>query len=582
MYAIIKIKEAMLRTNRVEPDIRDNDKTPSWDGELRLYTEEKFQKTQLCGKIPVQVKGKGVSEFNDLSIKYNVEISDLKNYKEDGGVIFFVVHINDYDNYRIYYKSLLPYDLQKLLLNLEKNQKTKSIELTQFPHQDPNEMKRILWDFIHNKKKQGTLLPNVFSMANLKNLGIEIENFEFSIPTIGMKSKEDFFAHLLASSPYIYMKPKGISASFAIDKVCLEQISENYNDLVIVNGETLYECISIIRTSNATPHFKIGKGITFKFGTDKVDFCYENTGTLKEQIKQMKFICALLQNQNVRIGELSLKDLNLSFDYNNVTEAKNRLMWLEKLDLTLQTLHVEKDLNLDQLSEPEINKLYKLIEGILDGKPIPFNTTDKSGMGLLAVGNINIIFLYKQYDSENLFYISNLFNSRDTFLSLDGESVSVSPYIIFKKDDFSKFDNINFKQIAESVQSFPYTELYGGQITQFVLELLKFYDSQQKQDDFILDVAEILVSFILKNSKNNEDLNKINLLQIFKRRRPLTLEENKYLISLKQKESQYQLAANILLESFAEAEIIYEKLDKEIKNQFEDYPIFSLWQKNRK
>ena len=45
MTSVSKVKDAVLRTGVVEPDIRENDKTPSWDGELRLYkSQESFSK----------------------------------------------------------------------------------------------------------------------------------------------------------------------------------------------------------------------------------------------------------------------------------------------------------------------------------------------------------------------------------------------------------------------------------------------------------------------------------------------------------------------------------------------------------
>ena len=37
MASINKLKDAVLRTEIIEPEIHENDKTPSWDGELRLY-----------------------------------------------------------------------------------------------------------------------------------------------------------------------------------------------------------------------------------------------------------------------------------------------------------------------------------------------------------------------------------------------------------------------------------------------------------------------------------------------------------------------------------------------------------------
>ena len=47
MYSINKLTDAVLRTGVIEPDIHENDKTPSWDGEMRLYHSSEFNKSNF-------------------------------------------------------------------------------------------------------------------------------------------------------------------------------------------------------------------------------------------------------------------------------------------------------------------------------------------------------------------------------------------------------------------------------------------------------------------------------------------------------------------------------------------------------
>ena len=86
------------RTDRLISDIDSTDKMPSWDGGVRVYRKESQKKEDLIGRVPVQVKGhyfdlsKNENMFPD-KIKFSVETSDLTNYLNDAGVIFFVVYI---------------------------------------------------------------------------------------------------------------------------------------------------------------------------------------------------------------------------------------------------------------------------------------------------------------------------------------------------------------------------------------------------------------------------------------------------------------------------------------------------------
>lgn len=91
MYSINKLTDAVLRTGVIEPDIHENDKTPSWDGEMRLYHSSEFNKSNLAGRIPVQVKGTWVERFQKNKATFQAEVSDLRNYLNDGGVIFFLI-----------------------------------------------------------------------------------------------------------------------------------------------------------------------------------------------------------------------------------------------------------------------------------------------------------------------------------------------------------------------------------------------------------------------------------------------------------------------------------------------------------
>ena len=167
MYSINKLTDAVLRTGVIEPDIHENDKTPSWDGEMRLYHSSEFNKSNLAGRIPVQVKGTWVERFQKNKATFQAEVSDLRNYLNDGGVIFFLIQSKNYDDYKIYYTSLLPFDLRRIL-DSAGSQKTKQIKLDLFPHRYKDGIIRVCYDFLTNKRKQASLLPDVCSVQDLK------------------------------------------------------------------------------------------------------------------------------------------------------------------------------------------------------------------------------------------------------------------------------------------------------------------------------------------------------------------------------------------------------------------------------
>jgi len=123
--AINKLNDCLLRSAYLHPDIKDNDKTPSWDGFIELYKNKdpNKRKSNLLARIPVQVKGETNLDILSEQITHNIKKSDLNNYLKDGGVILFVIRISDYDNYRIYYENLTPLKI-KLYIKSMKNKKS--------------------------------------------------------------------------------------------------------------------------------------------------------------------------------------------------------------------------------------------------------------------------------------------------------------------------------------------------------------------------------------------------------------------------------------------------------------------------
>ena len=179
--------------------------------------------------------------------------------------------------------------------------------------------------------------------------------------------------------------------------------------------------------------------------------------------------------------------------------------------------------------------------------------------------------------------IRDFFEVNDLTLSEKGttpESGSrVSPYVLMDVHSFETIDNADLFEIVPSVRNTPYSNLYGERVILLALELLKLYD--RRRDNNILDVVIQLLDFLEENDSSQEELYQINRLQTEKRRRKLTKQEIQYLVSMKNSgiPLQYQLAANILLDSFQEAQLIYEKLDKSEQEIFDAYPIKNLWVK---
>ena len=579
--AVNRLESALLSTGLVVPTIPTEDKGPSLDGEIRLYSSKtSFPKRELVGRIPVQVKGTYVRKLQEKAV-YQVEVADLRNFFRDGGAIFFVVQIKTDEQYRIFYAPLLRFQLQRLLEQAG-NQKTKQISLETFPVGDKSRIVRILSDFLTNREKQWTLLPNVKSLNDLATSGMVVDHLGFSVSGFGLKRFDDVVDELLQHQIYIYAKPSGVEANFAVDLIRPEAIVTHQSIRVTVNGEVLYDQIDIIRKPGNIKSFQLGRGIVGSISQNKLNFQYHPCDTLHEQIRQLRLLTALMRGEPVKIGPLVLPCSDFKLTGHTQQEMEQRLSWLQTIARVLKQLHVSKDLNLAKMTDEEYQKLRNVVIGIDKGIPVPFSFDGALAYGKIEFGGISVLLNLKKSEDGKGVYLSNFFDMENLKMTAEADQspddgFAISPYILMDVTLLSELDNVDLNEIVRSVEKQPYSTPYGDRIINLTLELLKLYDQNKSTE--VLDICLNLLSFVEQHHDIPEEVIIVNRLQIEKRRRALSAEEKEYLFMLKRPSIvlPYQLAASILLESFQEAELIYEQMSEDERKLFDRFPIKNLW-----
>ena len=579
--AVNRLESALLNTGLVVPTIPTEDKGPSWDGEIRLYSSQtSFPKRELVGRIPGQVKGTYVRKLQKKAV-YQVEVADLCNFFRDGGAIFFVVQIKTDEQYRIFYAPLLRFQLRRLLEQAG-NQKTKQISLETFPVGDKSRIVRILSDFLTNREKQWTLLPNVKSLNDLETSGMVVDHFGFSVPGFGLKRFDDVVDELLQHQICIYAKPSGVEANFAVDLIQPEVIVTHQNIRVTVNGEVLYDQIDIIRKPGNIKSFQLGTGIVGSISQNKLNFQYHPCDTLHEQIRQLRLLTALMRGEPVKIGPLVLPCSDFKLTGHTQQELEQRLSWLQTIARVLKQLHVNKDLNLAKMTDEEYQKLRNVVIGIDKGVPVPFSFDGALAYGKIEFGGISVLLNLKKSEDGKGVYLSNFFDMENLKMTAEADQspddgFAISPYILMDITLLSELDNVDLNEIVRSVEKQPYSTLYGDRIINLTLELLKLYDQTKSTE--VLDICLNLLSFVEQHHDIPEEVIIVNRLQIEKRRRALSAEEKEYLFMLERPGIvlPYQLAASILLESFQEAELIYKQMSEDERKLFDRFPIKNLW-----
>ena len=150
LRGIHALTEALLSSHFIKPDLAVNDRTESWDGFVYLYSDTNWKVDSLSGRIPVQVKSTERS-FVGNTASFPVRTADLRNYRTEGGVMFFLISLDaSACTGRIFYASLLNEQLDKILCGRQ-GQKHVTVPLQRFPENRPDEMKQIFYSFLNER-----------------------------------------------------------------------------------------------------------------------------------------------------------------------------------------------------------------------------------------------------------------------------------------------------------------------------------------------------------------------------------------------------------------------------------------------
>ena len=101
-----------------------------------------------------------------------------------------------------------------------------------------------------------------------------------------------------------------------------------------------------------------------------------------------------------------------------------------------------------------------------------------------------------------------------------------------KSPSFLELDNADLSSVVVSVTKYPFSGAYADYTLNLVLELIRLFDNSGNNK--ALDVATQLLNYLRKHNNSQEDLYRINQIQIEKRRRNPSKEEVQYLVSLKE------------------------------------------------
>ncbi len=582
--AVDAVRDSVVTSHLFAQFISDNDKEPSWDGHIYIYSDKSKTNEKLRGRLPVQVKGTEKNDHSKEEISFSISTIHLTNYLRDGGLIFFVVYISHNGSKRqIYYLGLPPIKLREFLKEA-KGKKTKSVKLKKLPD-DPNRKAMIFINCLDNCKRQASFgEAKLFSLEELMEKGV-FEGVTIPVSTVGGIDPK---TALLLNDVYFYANIKGSSILQPLEIIPKTITETKFLSIPIMVGEKLfYTKASLIRNKNNIRTL-IGNSfnITTNLQDNSVKIDYKNSDSLRSLVIDLDFILTYLEHKSFKFGdrEFFYDEKNADLSNFDIENEKERLKYFKKVVQVLDLLNCKKDISISSLTKNDWYTINLFIQTLIEHKPINGVGKEIPCINTLNIGSLFFIVYFKKIsDNPELYEVYDFFNVEllVTYDSKDGEKFPISQYFILHSDDLLKADNIRFDLLLDSFKKIPRHPELMSRANEFMLKLLIAYDKVPERKE-LLQAADAFADWIMGASDDEVlyGIRLLNKLQIEKRKNGLNKKQIKELykyLETKDMSEDLLVGTYLLLDQQEAAELHFEKLEPQKQEEFKKYPIYHFW-----
>lgn len=583
---VAAVRSFFNRLGYIKPYINSDDTQPIWDGNLFVYNDRKdFANDRFKFSVPIQVKAHEHQEetFPDKT-NFDVEIVNLRNYYNDGGVVFFDVLVGPERNQ--IYVNFLTKSVIKNLLDTAKGNTTRRISCSKIPKTYTQIISQLRT--LHLQRTHA-LIP----FEEVK----KYKNVQWAIDSYGIEDNTNPFEYITSNPVNILAYVDGLDKPLYVGNSAATISTVRYTEQHPVRiGERKYfeSYEQIVEGSNHT--LVLGKSLTLKFGmgtSSRIEVSIELGGdTIEEIVYELEFILALFKEKKVTCGSNSII-LNMPVEKATITLFQDKLkFWSDVKDL-FGLLHIEEPL-LDphNLTKKDIGRIHTLIAGLLYGKTVVGkNDINADHLEWISFSNIRVL-VFTRYLGDNKYKITNIFDNLSAcYKDTDGLYKTGTIYSKVIAEDVLA-SNVDWSNLVKSYQeTIKVNPDFYERANWDVLWLIKTFDKCQRST--VLNAAKDLLLWIMETDSTTSwhTVWKYTLLQIKLRQgKTLSTEDKLWLIDeeenvpsnseLSEVQKLYSLfSIHVLSWNNLKAKRCYEKMSKDEKDFIEALPIFNLYTK---
>ena len=576
----------------LDPSIPKEDKGATWDGKLNLYRKgDKERKNNMIGFILTQVKGKSSEDFSKVSIKYPVNVDDIRIYLHNNGIAYFVVYVSPKTKQKkIYYKLLAPIELRQIA-KAAGNKKSVSLDFEELPELS-DKIEFLFRDFYYDCLKQHSFCDQ--EPIHLQDIKSEIRHvgFQFTVPSndafeamkylttspqfcyATLRNDPTNTPHPLGEGRFSFTARRKANLSVTIgDKMYFDEV-----DYEIVNGKTYFVIGDCLRVPFSQSPERIGK-------SEKTQLDL-NFKTLSQRIKSLSFIKAAKEAGSFKIGK-SIATIN-----GNTSKVDEQIERMLEADLNLQFvfkhLHVTEDLIISEINEQDVKNMNTLIDYFVLGNKVQSSVLVDHQFVRIDISNIKLLFLAERIgetDNYDLYSIHDLEKFMFSLKNYKAQIVLAPSFFAFSIDTFKDVSNINYENFIDECNSLKSNDqVFYYYLNATVLKMINAYDQQTNKKQMLIDTALSLSEWLITNDpdKSVDFVYIINRLQILARLRNLTNEEKQVLFKFTDEpkySDEIKFTCYTLLGAKSIANRFFRKMSNEKQEFYKTLPIYFLFDK---
>lgn len=559
--AIICLESLLWECSHIDHSISRNDKGLSWDGFIYLYSNKNQKKENLVCKCEIQVKGK---EKLGKSRSYSVSIADLNNYRNNGGVLFFVI---DIETKTVFYSELLPIKIGNILQKklTQRKPKTISVELDEFPT-NPMIIEDLVSQFCKHSDQQraskGKIIDFKEKIINLNGKSC----FQGELNLI----KEKNSIYLSDKSTYLYKKNED-GTVLPLDLVKIERL-EKTEKLDIYIDDKLWKNISVqsvVTQKNEAPYLLLNNNIYIYYNDvvkESIKFIFDGKlSNLKVSSELMSFIH---QGCEIKLGNWGTFKMcpteKQRIEFNGIHKE---LMAVIKV---LEYFNADDIVLYNQLTEDDIKALLWMSERIGSLEDLPKEEITAVTLDFHQFNSFKSVILIIKDSKQNTWF----FNPFSLPLGISNNDELIYPFFILLGEEALEFaSNLNYERMLECITTYTFKVGCSEEIIGFILRALLVVD--RTKNERLLNVVTFLAKRLYEFEKTI--INLINYLQCIRREREVTQEEADSILNLFEKNEDknlmFECAIALILTDKYKYHRVYKQLNAKDKKTFDTYPI---------